>query len=242
MNRDSAEEIREAVRSRYGEIAMKGGGCGCSSSACCSEPMTPLENHSIGMGYSPDEVKGVPEGANMGLGCGNPSALDVNVIKKKAYSHFESRLHCAEVVSKAILEAFSEEASAEAIRCASGFGGGIAGSMEDVCGAFTGGVVALGYLLGRDNPGDSLKACAALTRKFKSRFLEAFGSIDCPEITRGFREQKNALGCVKLTGKATAILADLLKEFAAENSLDLSSHSRQPRERIKVGSCPFSAG
>lgn len=41
----------------------------------CVPPDTSIEQMSTIMGYSPEEVKDVPEGANMGLGCGNPVAL-----------------------------------------------------------------------------------------------------------------------------------------------------------------------
>ena len=75
--------------------------------------------------------------------------MESKEIRKKAYGHFESGLHCAEVISKTILEMFSTESHPAVIRSTSGFGGGIGGSNEELCGAFTGGVVALGYLLGR---------------------------------------------------------------------------------------------
>jgi C_GCAxxG_C_C family probable redox protein len=63
-------------------------------------------------------------------------------IRKEVYARYQSGLHCAEVISRTALEIFSEEAHPEAIKTASGFGGGIAGSTEELCGAFTGGVIA----------------------------------------------------------------------------------------------------
>lgn len=49
-----------------------------------------------------------------------------------------------------MLESHATEAPPEVIRAASGFGGGIGGSTEELCGAFTGGIIALGFLLGRE--------------------------------------------------------------------------------------------
>ncbi|HMK66600.1 MAG TPA: arsenite methyltransferase, partial [Thermodesulfobacteriota bacterium] len=98
-------------------------------------------------------------------------------IKKKVYGHFQSGFHCAEAISSAILDTFFEKDRPDAIRAASVFGGGIAGSTEELCGAFTGGVLALGYLLGRNHPGDDLHDCAKVTREFKSRFGGQFGSL-----------------------------------------------------------------
>ena len=68
------EEIRKSVRDRYGEIAKTGGSC-ClpKASCCCGSPS--VETISMGIGYSAEDLKSVPEGANLGLGCGNPVAL-----------------------------------------------------------------------------------------------------------------------------------------------------------------------
>ncbi len=74
------EEIKQAVRERYGAVARQGqGGCGCrpaSPSSCCggSTPQA-AQDLSRRIGYSDEEIKSVPEGANLGLGCGNPLAL-----------------------------------------------------------------------------------------------------------------------------------------------------------------------
>src|SRR3984893_3777012 len=55
------------VRSRYAEIAVGRAGC-------CGPAATPHEA-SCNMGYSDRELASVPEGANLGLGCGNPQTL-----------------------------------------------------------------------------------------------------------------------------------------------------------------------
>lgn len=69
------EKIRQQVRSGYGEIARSGGSCcGKSASSCGPTPVQPeqLARH---VGYSAEELAALPEGANMGLSCGNPNAL-----------------------------------------------------------------------------------------------------------------------------------------------------------------------
>jgi arsenite methyltransferase len=68
------EEIGKAVRERYGNIAKQGGSCCGPAKSCCGS--TDLgQNISRGIGYSEEELKVVPEGSNLGLGCGNPIAL-----------------------------------------------------------------------------------------------------------------------------------------------------------------------
>ncbi len=59
-------EIKDMVRARYGGIA--------AASGCCA-PQTDIAAKSGQMGYSPEELGTVPEGANLGLGCGNPQAI-----------------------------------------------------------------------------------------------------------------------------------------------------------------------
>jgi SAM-dependent methyltransferase len=68
MNDDG---VRKVVRTRYGERA-KGGSCDCSSSrSCCGG----RESGSERIGYSKDELRSVPAGADLSLGCGNPTAM-----------------------------------------------------------------------------------------------------------------------------------------------------------------------
>ncbi len=63
----SDEKIRNTVREGYSSIAKGGSGCCCGS----SEPDKLAE----AIGYSSEELEALPEGANMGLSCGNPTAI-----------------------------------------------------------------------------------------------------------------------------------------------------------------------
>lgn len=64
--RQQDEKIRETVREGYSQIAQGGSGC-CGSS-------TP-DKLAAGIGYSGEELELLPEGTNMGLSCGNPTAI-----------------------------------------------------------------------------------------------------------------------------------------------------------------------
>ena len=94
MDKTTKEVIRQAVRERYGQIAnantpaqgvnIMGSCCGESPAAtgksaagsCCgSGSDVTSEQMSALMGYSKQDLASAPEGANMGLGCGNPVAL-----------------------------------------------------------------------------------------------------------------------------------------------------------------------
>jgi SAM-dependent methyltransferase len=68
--------IKEMVRARYGGIAAanQAGCCAPSPSSCCG-PEATSHDKARRMGYSEAELTAVPEGANLGLGCGNPQAI-----------------------------------------------------------------------------------------------------------------------------------------------------------------------
>src|SRR5437667_150691 len=70
-----AEAVRLKVRDGYGEIAKNGGSCcGSRTSGCGATPVR-TEDLARQVGYSAEELAALPEGANMGLSCGNPNAL-----------------------------------------------------------------------------------------------------------------------------------------------------------------------
>jgi len=72
------DEVKAAVRERYGRIAEQNGCCGAPS-CCGGEGSDALGQDPDGasrlLGYSEAELGGAPEGANLGLGCGNPHAI-----------------------------------------------------------------------------------------------------------------------------------------------------------------------
>ena len=69
------DKIRDEVRKRYASIAASSSAsCACSPS-CCSSEAPPAEEVSARLGYSGEELNAVPEGSNLGLGCGNPQAI-----------------------------------------------------------------------------------------------------------------------------------------------------------------------
>ena len=71
------EEIRKAVRERYGNIAVRENSCCGTASTCgCNSPAdTVSQAKSKVIGYTEEQLSVVPQGANLGLGCGNPTAL-----------------------------------------------------------------------------------------------------------------------------------------------------------------------
>jgi SAM-dependent methyltransferase len=80
LNKPTHDGIRQNVRTRYQKIAVAGRSTlsgsrpAEASTACCTTP-TDYNTVSASLGYSGEELNAVPEGANLGLGCGNPQAI-----------------------------------------------------------------------------------------------------------------------------------------------------------------------
>ncbi|TVQ35905.1 MAG: methyltransferase domain-containing protein [Spirochaetaceae bacterium] len=74
-----SNDVRKGVQERYGAIATVSGSCcgpveraaAAGASGCCSS----ADAIGVANGYSPDDLSTAPDGANLGLGCGNPTAI-----------------------------------------------------------------------------------------------------------------------------------------------------------------------
>src|SRR5262245_15998233 len=74
---NNADALREAVRATYGKLAFantKGESCG-NTKSCCGAAVDVDIDYSLQLGYSEQDIQNAPEGANLGLGCGNPQAI-----------------------------------------------------------------------------------------------------------------------------------------------------------------------
>lgn len=85
MTDTTHHNVRKTVRESYAKIAEQGGNSGCCApkdgnrGSCCGPAddadIPSAEQMSAFFGYSDDEMAAVPDGANLGLGCGNPQAI-----------------------------------------------------------------------------------------------------------------------------------------------------------------------
>jgi SAM-dependent methyltransferase len=70
MTTRADNEVRELVRDHYGKAVELGTRCGAVP-GCCG----PGKEASLRLGYTPEDLASLPEGADLGLGCGNPRAI-----------------------------------------------------------------------------------------------------------------------------------------------------------------------
>lgn len=145
--------------------------------------------------------------------------------------HYEKTYYgCSQCLLTTIQELFGLESEA-AFKAASAFAGGIA-LMGSVCGALTGGVMALGLKYGRSRNDigsyESLRSSYAPVQKLYKRFEEEFGTTICYEIQKRFGgpfdlkdpEQYEAFQeatgyhteCAKIVGKTARMVAEIMLE------------------------------
>lgn len=77
------KEIKKVVKESYAKIAKQGISC-YPSGSCCGNANS-AQGISKSIGYSDTEMKIVPKGANLGLGCGNPAAISVKQKNQHPY-------------------------------------------------------------------------------------------------------------------------------------------------------------
>ena len=65
MSHFTEEEKREAIAQNYAQVA--------SSNSCCGNDV--CDTKSLDLGYSQEQLNSIPDGADKGLGCGNPTAI-----------------------------------------------------------------------------------------------------------------------------------------------------------------------
>ena len=142
----------------------------------------------------------------------------------KARELFNSGYFCAESVLMAIAEQTGMDSSLIP-RIATGFCGGMSRT-SGMCGALTGGVMALGLVFGRDFPQESRDTTYKLVQRFQEAFVKEFGAINCtdllgcdlstPQGASQFAEQGLLKSvCLEITGRAAAIAAELISNQKA---------------------------
>ena len=90
------------------------------------------------------------------------------------------RVQCAECVLLT-MSAYYGISDPAIPRVATAFGGGIAG-MQNACGAYTGGAMVIGMLMGRDGPGGEREAAVTACRSLRAFIEDRRGSVDCRAI------------------------------------------------------------
>jgi C_GCAxxG_C_C family probable redox protein len=130
-------------------------------------------------------------------------------------------LNCSERVFLVLHRLMETDLPAEAVCMMSGFGGGVGGTRDNLCGAITGGVAAIGLVHGRRNPPEgSRERPYEVAREFVSRFRTGFGATVCHELVGDLTreatpeaEAQRKARCFRYTLTAIQAAIDTLQKY-----------------------------
>lgn len=139
--------------------------------------------------------------------------IDFTEVRATAEKYYrDGDFYCSEAVVKTIKDAFGLGYDDTVIALASGFPVGI-GRSGCICGAVTGGVMALGMVFGRTQPKDErVNKALVLSKELHDQFRSNHKSLCCRVLTKGLTlgtpEHKNQ--CVAFTGEVAEFVARLI--------------------------------
>jgi C_GCAxxG_C_C family probable redox protein len=96
------------------------------------------------------------------------------------------------------------------VRLATGLGGGLGGTHEEMCGALSGGVLLIGLLFGRESAGEDDTEAYLLSEQYRERFLAELGATQCARLKEAVDAPGGPGTCAPLVEQATGILLGLL--------------------------------
>ena len=140
---------------------------------------------------------------------------------ERIHAGYVAGLNCAERVFLTVHAFVDTDISPSAVALLSGMGGGVGGPRDNICGAVSGGVAALGLVYGRPNPpeGNRERAYEA-PRDFVGQFRTAFGTTICRELVGDLlregtadAEERRKTRCCQYTLKAVRMCLDMLVRF-----------------------------
>ena len=129
-------------------------------------------------------------------------------VEQRTEELFEGGLHCAEAVLAAVLE--GQGVAGQSPRAASAFGGGIGRSKQELCGALSGGLIALGLLQGRDTQDERWDAVAAAAAAARARFEADHGCTTCGQVLERLGPQQGMDKCIRLAAHTAGLFHEAL--------------------------------
>ncbi len=132
--------------------------------------------------------------------------------KRLAGQYYKDGYNCAEAILRAFRDSYQLDISDEALKMATGFGGGV-GHSGCMCGALTASVMVLGAMEGRKDSSESRDGMYSSAAGFHDRFAQKFGGTCCRSLNpHPFDTKEHLRNCLKITGNTAGMLAEFLAE------------------------------
>ena len=95
---------------------------------------------------------------------------------------------------------------------ATGFGGGVAGTYQELCGALSGGILVIGAAHGRQRSDEDDELAYSLVTAYRDRFLREFGDSQCERLRARIEAPGGLDSCNQLVEQAATMLLELFAE------------------------------
>lgn len=123
----------------------------------------------------------------------------------------DTQYSCAEAILKAMAEVFTPDRYDPRLipRLATPFNGGFS-ELQQTCGVLTAGLMAIGLVAGRDQPGDedAKEEAYTLTQIYHQRFMAEVGTTSCRELLLRWQDQgEGKIHCKEHTRRMAELLA-----------------------------------
>ena len=151
-------------------------------------------------------------------------SIIITAVGSRAAELFRSGSYrCSGAVLCAVNEAAADPMPSDIAKLAAGFSGGI--GQGCMCGALSGGILALGLALGQSFPGADNRSVTAASKELHTWFVKANGSSCCRVLIKGKGFGKKA-HCTSLTKETAAKTAEIIcRSFSAEMNI-FTMHTR----------------
>lgn len=128
----------------------------------------------------------------------------ISEVREKAQNYYANGdFYCSEAVVKSVLDGLNINYAPEIIAAASGFPVGIGGA-ECLCGAISGGIMAIGYVYGRtEAKSEKVSKAMALSKELHTLFVKRNKCTCCRVLTKGMTKgsPEHLNQCVRFTGE-----------------------------------------
>ena len=130
----------------------------------------------------------------------------------QAKQYQDQGYHCSEAIILAVAPVMVPNWHHDCIRLATCFGGGVAGSRLEICGALSGSIMVIGAIFGRSKLQDDTHA-NYLAAQFRRMFEEKYTDTQCGHLREHIVYTEGGLGsCSVLTQQTAEMLVDFLLE------------------------------
>jgi len=139
---------------------------------------------------------------------------DTEEVARYAADLLRGGYHCSEAIMLAVGKRYLPALDETSVRMTTPFGGGIAGTRAELCGALSAGVMVIGGLHGRLMHGVDDSLAYSLAEALRERFIQRWQTTICGPVHDLAVHPDGTSGCDEVVAETARILLDILGEPA----------------------------